>query len=98
MRYVSVNVRVYRYIYIFGNVNIYIYIYICDYNFTKYTKFTKVTKYELWKLYIYQNNELDFLKFFDFQKSPKCRMYFSMFGICCTINRYFDYRSRILCI
>ena len=36
--------------------------------------------------------------FFFLQNVPNFRKYFGMFGLFCTINRYFGYRIRILCI
>ena len=67
-----------------------------EFNNKKYTIITKIpnfTKYELWKVYILHFNIL--LKNPFLQKVRKC------FGICCVsciINRYFEYRIRILCI
>ena len=64
---------------------------------TKYKFYkTTFTKYDLWNLYKLQNEEL--FVFEVFQLFPIFRMYFRILGVFCTINCYFEYRIRVLCI
>ena len=58
------------------------------------------SKYELCNIYIYY--KIKFIHFLRFFEKIKCfqtfRKYFGIVGLFCTINRYFEYRIRILCI
>ena len=58
----------------------------------------KFTKRELCSLYILQDKILNFLIFQNLQNFQKNRMYFGIVGLFCTMNRYVEYRIRILCI
>ena len=50
-------------------------------------------------IYIYNKKEFVFLQVSEhFPQNRKSRMYFGIAGLFCTINCYFEYRNRILCI
>ena len=66
------------------------------YKMIRITKFTKNTKVELWSLYMLFF--LEFLMFSNISLNPNFRMYVGMIGLFCTINCYFEYSIRILCI
>ena len=63
------------------------------------TKNPKITKYELCNLYVLQNENLKCLKFFVFYLYvPIFESILAFLVYFVQLNRYFEYRIRILCI
>ena len=67
--------------------------------YTKYTKYTKLQIYKNYKHMNYGNYRYyKIWSWFNFRNFLIPRKYFGIFGVLCIINRYFEYRIRILCI
>ena len=80
--------------YLYISRYIYIYIYILEFYARRRRAITiAIKRRSFWNRFFWKIWILEFLICF-----RNCRMYFGIFGVFCTINCYFAYVYRILCI